>query len=485
MQITPILIVGIIGILLGWGTYQVLISRAKAKNMQWLAIEGMNNGMILINSAGAITEINPAALELLGLNRAQVRGQKIEAVSELSQFSGDGESRTRSQINGQWYEFSASPLNNQNPNSDGRVILIQNVTAIKNAEDTQNDFLKDMQALQEIHLTLSEIDDQNTLYIKMIELARSRLKLDRVGLFLLDQEGTQLVGTFGVDNYGMIRDERYYSEKIAENHWTYEILQAPKHAKIWSQAPIYDNQILVGTGWKAGTALWNGHKPKGYLICDCLISRRPERPYELELVSVLGNIYGHLIEDMYSARKIRLLNQKLEYLAMRDELTGLHNRRYFMVHVNEEFRRSKRYRNPLSLLMLDLDHFKGINDSYGHESGDKALRHLAEILKKTLRTTDVIARTGGEEFSILAINTTLEDATLLADRLRKAIEEQSRLFPDRGLTVSIGVAALDDASGDVDEILRNADIALYRAKKTGRNRVEVQTINLSKPGDNL
>jgi diguanylate cyclase (GGDEF)-like protein/PAS domain S-box-containing protein len=477
MQITPILIVGIIGILLGWGTYQVLITRAKAKNMQWLAIEGMNSGMVLVNSAGVITEINPAALEMLGLSRRQALGRKVEAVEGLSQFAEGGESRKRAEIHGQWYEFSVSPLNNRNPKSDGRVILIQNVTAIKKAEDIQNEFLKDMRALQEIHLALSEIDDQNTLYTRMIELARSQLKLDRVGLFLLDQEGTQLVGTFGVDDHGIIRDERYYSEKIAEGHWTYEILQAPKRAKIWSEAPIYDNNEIVGTGWKAGTALWNGHKPKGYLICDCLISGRPERPYELELISVLGNIYGHLIEDMYSARKIRLLNQKLEYMAMRDDLTGLHNRRYFMVRINEEFRRSKRYRNPLSLLMLDLDHFKQINDDHGHENGDKALKHLAEIFRKTLRTTDVIARTGGEEFSILAINTGLEDATFLAERLRKTIDEQSHLFPDRGITVSIGVAALDDSIGDVDEILRNADVALYRAKHNGRNRVEVQSAN--------
>jgi diguanylate cyclase (GGDEF)-like protein/PAS domain S-box-containing protein len=472
MEITPLVIASVIGLFIGGATYYVLIRRAKIQNAQWLAIEGMSDGTLLIGPDGQVTEVNAAALGILGLSRRQVRGQKMEKVKFVSQFTQITESREQVQINDQWYEFRISPLNIKH-NYLGRMIIIHNITDKKQAEDTQSAFLNDMKALQEIHLALSEISVQETLYVKMIELARSRLNIERIGLFLLDQSMTELMGTFGVDDDGNIRDERYFSERISEGHWTFEILNAPNHAKVWRDAPIYDNNKVVGTGWKAATALWNGHQAVGYIVCDCFISQRAERRYELELISVLGSIYGHLIEDMKTEKKVRLLNQRLEHMAMTDELTGLYNRRYYHSRIQEEFKRGKRHKGMLSLLALDIDHFKQINDTYGHESGDLALKHVADILKDTLRTTDIVARVGGEEFAILTINTDLDSAKFLAERVRKIVEKQSHIFPDRNLTISIGVATLEPSIRDVEELLKNADLALYAAKHSGRNCVRV------------
>jgi diguanylate cyclase (GGDEF)-like protein len=157
---------------------------------------------------------------------------------------------------------------------------------------------------------------------------------------------------------------------------------------------------------------------------------------------------------------------------MSDMLTGTYNRRRLVELGEQEIARAERYEQPLCLAMLDLDHFKGINDTHGHAVGDAALRHAAEAIKGRVRSYDHVGRYGGEEFVIVAPNTNLEGARRLAEAVREAVAKtqlsaNGKMVP---ITVSIGVAQwLADES--LDEILRRADAALYRAKETGRNRV--------------
>jgi diguanylate cyclase (GGDEF)-like protein len=141
----------------------------------------------------------------------------------------------------------------------------------------------------------------------------------------------------------------------------------------------------------------------------------------------------------------------------------------------EEIRRSQRYRSPLSLLMLDIDGFKAVNDTYGHDAGDQMLRCVADTLLHNIRDIDVVARLGGEEFGILLPNTEAADAVKLAERLRLAIEKTSCAFQDQksGVTVSIGVATRKKDIQSVDIFLKKADTAMYQAKNQGRNRVIV------------
>ncbi|WP_027721308.1 sensor domain-containing diguanylate cyclase [Maridesulfovibrio zosterae] len=167
---------------------------------------------------------------------------------------------------------------------------------------------------------------------------------------------------------------------------------------------------------------------------------------------------------------------KLRTLATTDPLTGLSNRRYFMESAEDALQRSLRYNRSLSLLMLDIDLFKNVNDMYGHDAGDDVLKALAVIGIKVLRNIDVFGRIGGEEFSILLPDTDVEGAELVAERLRKAIE-QSKMYTRSGelvITVSIGVATLNDQTKTLEHLLKAADIGLYAAKNAGRNRVEIQ-----------
>ncbi|PVV12527.1 MAG: diguanylate cyclase [gamma proteobacterium symbiont of Ctena orbiculata] len=167
-----------------------------------------------------------------------------------------------------------------------------------------------------------------------------------------------------------------------------------------------------------------------------------------------------------------------------DPLTELHNRRYLDRRINEEIARAARYRQPLSCLFIDADHFKRINDSYGHQAGDTVLRELANRIRSQLRASDIATRFGGEEFALLLPQTTLNEALMLAERIRMEVNTQPVPLDDGSslqLSVSIGVSETLPLSNktqqmaDGEQLLVNADQALYTAKKNGRNRIEFHT----------
>lgn len=164
----------------------------------------------------------------------------------------------------------------------------------------------------------------------------------------------------------------------------------------------------------------------------------------------------------------------LQRLVITDYLTGIYNIRYFYSRLAEEFYRSERYGLPLSCLMLDIDHFKSINDNYGHKAGDIILRQLAQLMKKHIRKSDVLARYGGEEFIIFFPQTNEKAALLKAESLRAEVEKRRFAGLKRGarLTVSIGVASYGKGSiKSIDNLITSADNALYKAKAMGRNQV--------------
>ncbi len=172
----------------------------------------------------------------------------------------------------------------------------------------------------------------------------------------------------------------------------------------------------------------------------------------------------------------RRMESDLVRLATLDELTRLTNRRHFLELARREVERSRRYGSSLSLLMVDADHFKDVNDTHGHAGGDAVLRALAETGRRLLREADVLGRLGGEEFALLLPETELTQAVVVAERLRAAVGALRVALPGGGsaaVTVSVGVAALGPGVESLDELMRRADSALYAAKDKGRNRVEI------------
>lgn len=165
-------------------------------------------------------------------------------------------------------------------------------------------------------------------------------------------------------------------------------------------------------------------------------------------------------------------NRTLQKEANTDGLTGLFNKRYFLRRITEEYERSKRYSLRCSLIFIDIDHFKRINDGYSHQAGDYVLRIISKILQTTARRTDVLSRFGGEEFVIITPNSNPVEAAYLAHKMRVAVRDTAFSYNDDSfkITISAGVATFS-SHRTVKQIIERADTALYRAKKMGRNRV--------------
>ena len=168
------------------------------------------------------------------------------------------------------------------------------------------------------------------------------------------------------------------------------------------------------------------------------------------------------------------VEEKLNELATTDDLTKLLNRRQFMEVAEHEIKRAKRYGRPLSLLVMDVDYFKSINDTYGHDVGDSVLRALADVSRNILRQIDILGRIGGDEFAVLLPETSFEDTLIIAERLRQVVASTivSTSQDTLALTVSLGVTTLKDETQSLPTLLKNADIALYAAKESSRNKVE-------------
>lgn len=182
------------------------------------------------------------------------------------------------------------------------------------------------------------------------------------------------------------------------------------------------------------------------------------------------------LEQRVAERTMELeaANARLRELAIRDDLTGFFNRRHFFELAEREFSIARRSLRPLALLMLDLDHFKDINDTLGHAAGDQVLRSLSGVFLRALRQSDIVGRYGGEEFAVLLPDTTAADARVIADRLRAAVAHNEVPWRQRSIrcTVSIGAAQFDLAhDASVDVLIERADNCLFAAKSSGRNRL--------------
>ncbi|BAF69664.1 sensor domain-containing diguanylate cyclase [Nitratiruptor sp. SB155-2] len=168
--------------------------------------------------------------------------------------------------------------------------------------------------------------------------------------------------------------------------------------------------------------------------------------------------------------ELHKLNMLLREMALKDALTGLYNRYKMIEDIEHQIARYKRYKEPFCLIMLDIDHFKQINDTYGHDIGDKVLKESAKILHTVIRSSDVAARWGGEEFMILCPNTHLKEGVAIANRLKDAFEKHN-FGIDRRVTVSAGVVEYRNENEDMKTVLKRVDERLYQAKRAGRNRV--------------
>lgn len=290
---------------------------------------------------------------------------------------------------------------------------------------------------------------------RITRLAKGVMQTPIVLVSLIDSERQWFKSRQGLDVSETPREISFCAHAI--QHDTPMIVQDAQ-----SDIRFRDNPLVMGgpmIRFYIGVPL---RTPEGENIGTlCAIDRQPRNPSP-DQMALLQDLARLVVDEL-----------ELRQIAMTDSLTGTMTRRGFMREASQALELARRYRHALSCIMIDVDHFKSVNDRYGHAIGDRVLRGIAASCRQVIRTVDSLGRLGGEEFAIILPETELAAAKVVAERLRQQIEEAT-IPTDSGtikVTASLGVAVASSECRDVDTLLRDADDALYEAKSGGRNRV--------------
>lgn len=370
------------------------------------------------------------------------------------------------------------------------------------------DLLNALSAIKALSELSCELTDDKTLIRKALSGLLSNQDMERCSFFIIDAHGmlTNVTGLSVVDNpldentphsatmtfklgdgiMGTAASTRQmqYCSNCGEDR---RFIKAIDHAPGYTPgslicAPVTTLQnVLIG--------VLNISHPQPHFFTD----------WHMRLLEVYTNLLGQLItnrrlfqqmESQIALRtadlerlvaETRELKDHYAKLSMHDQLTGLHNRRYFYDQVELALARHKRYKNPLCLLLMDIDHFKAINDQHGHVFGDEVLIDVADCLKNQVRSSDILVRFGGEEFVVIFANTGCSNGTVFAERIRNQIKTLNWQIDGQSvqISLSIGLYCLNPCNAssnqelDIDQIIHCADTALYQAKAQGRDRVVI------------
>ncbi len=322
------------------------------------------------------------------------------------------------------------------------------------------------------------------------------LGFNRAALFLLNEEKSLLEGKMGIgpdtmeeankvweaiEKEKMTLDDlirNFDSQQLQKSQWHNLIINTtfkfcedsgvifivltekmPLHIKI-ERSPFLKNDLLVkllNSEEMVIVPLLAKEKPTGLIVADNFITKTPITPPQIRMLSMFANQAGLAIENSKLYESILLQARK-------DSLTGLWNHGYFQEKLSELVENQI----PLSLLMMDIDDFKIYNDTFGHQTGDQALKDIAQIITKSLRKMDLACRYGGEEFSVVLPYADKQEAKMIGERIRTNVEEFP--FGTSNLTLSIGISSFPQDSQSKEELIKKADLALYKAKHQGKNR---------------
>ncbi len=318
------------------------------------------------------------------------------------------------------------------------------------------DLLKQVEhlsTLREIGLAISSTLEMDQMLTTIADVVQGTLDVARLTIYDVDrrnQVARPLIAKFGHDP---ISKERLQEEAVS-------LREAHMAEAIRTRRVVIVNDDLR---CEAYVPLQARNTVVGVLRLE---DRRDGQPFSEDDAS--------LFQSMGAQIAVALNNAHLYALAVSDGLTGLYVRRYFDLRMDEEFGQAQRYRRAFSLILLDIDHFKQLNDTYGHQTGDRVLQQFAALLRAHTRRTDISCRYGGEELAVILPETRLDQAAVLADKLRDLIADTPFLGAYNetlAVTASMGVAEFRETQKWPADMLRAADEALYRAKHEGRNRV--------------
>jgi diguanylate cyclase (GGDEF)-like protein len=276
---------------------------------------------------------------------------------------------------------------------------------------------------------------------------------------LIDESRQWFKSRVGLDASETGRDISFCTHAIEDDQVM--VVQDARHDPRFAENPLVQGDPNIC--FYAGAPL---RTPDGFNIGTlCIIDRAPREISEAQK-NVLAQLANLVVQEL-----------ELRRAATTDPLTGAFNRRSFNDAAAREIARAQRYGRPLIVAMLDIDHFKKLNDTYGHDAGDTALCIISDFCRKTLRDQDMWARLGGEEFGILLIETAVAGASFALDRLREGVANLDITAGGKTLHATVSIGAVEYHSGDLDNALKRADQALYEAKESGRNRIRVVMVS--------
>ncbi|MCL1123026.1 GGDEF domain-containing protein [Shewanella surugensis] len=290
-----------------------------------------------------------------------------------------------------------------------------------------------------------------------------------VGLVVLDKDfNIQLWNGF-MENHSGITFDTLHNKNLFE--------QFDSLPKVWLRQKMESVLLLKNRSFISWEQRPFVFQFKNYRPISCRADFMYQNVTLLPLTSHAGDI-THISMIVYDVtdvamnrQQLKTANDNLERLSQIDDLSQLYNRRHWQICMQKEFDRHHRYGHPTSLVMLDIDYFKNINDNYGHYAGDKVIQTISHTISQSLRGTDFAGRYGGEEFAIVLPETSIKNALFLAERLRQKIAQTTFIFSGSAIqiTISIGLCEININSQSSEQWIENADIALYEAKRKGRN----------------
>ncbi|GAB4277355.1 MAG: hypothetical protein Kow0029_19960 [Candidatus Rifleibacteriota bacterium] len=347
---------------------------------------------------------------------------------------------------------------------------INNAMLFENSEATKNELdhkVFNLMTLQQSGKVLSSTLDLNELINISIDMFLETVWSNKGILMLMSDDRPELeVKAFK----GLSKEEVLELKKDPAETWAMTTIEKEKK-------PILAQELATKSSYQTYSTI-NRNLPfavyvpmlkegelYGVVKVGPKINGEPFTENDLEFFATLA-----------SQAVIAFENARLYSLAITDSITKLYVHRYFQLRLEEEVARSRRYNSTISLLMCDIDHFKSINDNYGHQQGDLILKEISKILRKNVRNTDIAARYGGEEFAIILPETTQADAKIVAERIRRDVSKHDfpsiiQGQPPLKCSISIGVAGFPLNADNKDQLIQKADSSLYRAKDLGRNKV--------------
>lgn len=341
---------------------------------------------------------------------------------------------------------------------------LRDISQQKNRQLLDENDRNQIELLRQAMTAFTSVLNLEQVMRNVLEYLQKLIPYHRVMLFLLDGNETMIEATSGFSP-----DADPLGKSIPARNPQFEAINRNRLPLFLPNALEY--RPFEGLGELNCGASWLGVPLMGHGQILGYISLYHNLP------AVYNAGHARLAEIFANEASIAIENARLfeqvQLLAVTDELTGFYNRRYFYELVEIELARSRRYHHPTSLIMIDLDHFKQVNDRFGHTTGDQVLQEICATIRKAVRESDVLGRHGGEEFVLLLPETPFDRAVDVAERLRLLVESHPIQVENAEITVSIsaGVSAFGDACTDADALFRCADIAMYRAKDAGRNQV--------------